>query len=372
MNKSMKVVRVLALAALAGVSGCAFMFGPEGVFPSRAMDYKRASDQQPLKLPEGMASVRRAELYPVADISAAAGAYDPEDSDDIPRPDGLLSINVEAGVEIRGAEDSRWLVIKRDPESARAAVRNFLDSNGFRKESEDLAAGTIETGWLRPREEERPGIFKRIFTFNFFDDYDKFRFRIAPKPQGTHIYVEQAHESVFSEDNLPASVDWSAERDEHALAEVMASDLADFIAEEQANSLRTGVLASAYANAPRTIMTTDGNGFPVLVVTLDMNRAWLAVGDALEKADIKIRDFDRSLGIYYLPRTPSGETRAQDDEDDEDEDEEENEALNSDQYQLKVLRADEGVHLAVQLDDNTLAPVEEARRLLDTLRRYIQ
>jgi outer membrane protein assembly factor BamC len=364
-----KALRTVLAASLVGLSGCAVMFGPEGVFPSRSMDYKRAIDQAPLQLPEGMASVQRTELYPIPDITPPDAVFDPGDSDDVPRPDGLLSVNVDAGVELRGSGDSRWLVVKRDADSARVAVRNFLDSNGFREESEDVAAGTIETGWLRPREEQRPGVLKRLFTLNFRDDYDKFRFRIDGQPQGTLVYVEQARESVFSADNLPERVDWSSDREEHALAEVMAGDLADFIAEEQANSIRTGVLASAYANAPRTIMTSDGNGFPVLVVTLDMNRAWLVVGDALEKTEIKVRDFDRSLGVYYLPRAPSGETRNRDDDEDEDD---EDDALDSDQYQLKLLRADEGVHLSVQLNDNTLAPADEAKRLLEALRRYIQ
>lgn len=353
-----KAIYLAALTAFSGLnSGCGVMFGDEGYFRSRSMDYKKAEEYRPLSLPQGTVSSSRAELYPVPETSGEIkGTYAPKDSDDIPHPQGLLSFNEEAGVEVRENDDRRWLVVRKEKALVLASTRNFVESNGFKIEKDLPDAGIIETGWLKPREEDQPGFFTRLFTLNFQDIFDKFRFTVEESGGVSKISIDQVREEASSSDALPATVEWEGDSSESSLTKVMANDLSDFIAEEQANSYRTGVLASAYANAPRTIMTWDGNGFPVLVVTLDMNRTWVAVGAALERSGLEVRDLNRSLGVYYVQRGKR-------DKDAEDDDE--------DQYQLKLLRADEGVHISVQLDDNTLAPAEEAEKLLNVIKDSI-
>lgn len=366
MNKTL--VWLVLSAAVVFNSGCSILFGDEGVFRSRAMDYKKATERGPLQIPGGMNSSSRIELYPVPTIAeATADAYSPKESDEIPHPQGLLSVNEEAGVEVREVDDKRWLVVKKPAAAVFASTQAFVESNGFKVEKSDPAAGVIETGWLKPREEEQPGWFMRVITLNFQDYYDKFRFRVQEQAAGTKVLIDQVREQASDTESLANDVEWDGSEADTSLTKVVANDLSDFIAEEQANSYRTGVLASAYANAPRTIMTWDGNGFPVLVVTMDMNRAWAAVGNALERRRLKVLDLNRSLGVYYLQRGKHAVVKADDDEDDDDDDAEE-----SDQYQLKLLRADEGVHLSVQLDDNTLAPAEEAKALLEIVRENIQ
>lgn len=366
MNSMKKIALSLLVASTVVTnSGCSILFGDTGYFRSRAMDYKTANDRAPLQLPEGTNSGSRVELYPVP----AAGAnikdvYTPKDGDDIPHPQGLLSVNEEAGVEVREKDDKRWLVVRKAPATVFASTRNFVENNGFKVEKADAASGTIETGWLKPREDEQPGFFKRLFTLNFRDNYDKFRFQVEDDGGASRVLIDQVREEATGTSSLPESVDWQGATASASLTKIIANDLSDFIAEEQANSYRTGVLASAYANAPRTIMTWDGNGFPVLVVTMDMNRAWAAVGTALEKSQLKVRDMNRSLEVYYLKRGKHASDSESDDSDQEGKD--------SNQYQLKLLRADEGVHIAVQLDDNTLAPAGEAQKLLETIKEYIE
>lgn len=339
------------------------MFGDEGYFRSRAMDYKKATERAPLQIPQGMNSTSRIELYPVPSTAESVqAAYSPKESDEIPRPQGLLSVNEEAGVEVREIDDKRWLVVKKPVQTVFASTRAFVESNGFKVEKADPSIGVIETGWLKPREEEQPGWFMRLITLNFQDNYDKFRFRVEDQSGGTRVLIDQVREQASDTEALSSTVEWEGDAADSSLTKVVANDLSDFIAEEQANSYRTGVLASAYANAPRTIMTWDGNGFPVLVLTMDMNRAWTAVGDVLERRRMKVTDLNRSLGVYYLKR---GKHAANKDEDEDDKEE-------SDQYQLKLLRADEGVHVSVQLDDNTLAPAEEAQSLLEIIKENIQ
>ena len=46
--------------------------------------------------------------------------------------------------------------------------------------------------------------------------------------------------------------------------------------------------------------TRDGNGYPIIMMRTRFAWAWEAVGQALEKAGLRISDRDRDAGLYYL------------------------------------------------------------------------
>ena len=52
-------------------------------------------------------------------------------------------------------------------------------------------------------------------------------------------------------------------------------------------------------NAGATL-AQDGAGNSVLSIRGDFNRAWAAVGGALERAEIAVADINRSAGVYYV------------------------------------------------------------------------
>ena len=100
-------------------------------------------------------------------------------------------------------------------------------------------------------------------------------------------------------------------------------------------------------------MTKDGNGYPVLVVEQDFNRAWEIVRKSLRKSKINVEDLNRSLATYYV-------------------------GYGSDQegapavvYEIKLTQGENGIHIAVQEDDNTLAPIEVAERLLSLIKSNV-
>lgn len=47
-------------------------------------------------------------------------------------------------------------------------------------------------------------------------------------------------------------------------------------------------------------MSKDGSGNPVLTLQSDFDRSWVSVGRALDNADIRVDDLNRSLGVYYV------------------------------------------------------------------------
>ncbi len=61
------------------------------------------------------------------------------------------------------------------------------------------------------------------------------------------------------------------------------------------------LLADRRFDAPnRVSLGRDGNGNPQLTLATDFDRAWSAIGRALQDADIRVDDLNRSLGVYYV------------------------------------------------------------------------
>lgn len=115
-------------------------------------------------------------------------------------------------------------------------------------------------------------------------------------------------------------------------------------------------VSAAPAGASRKILadqvnlTTDGNGYPVLMLDLDFNWAWQATGDALKVVEgVAVADIDREKAAYFVvvngKRTSAGEP-----------------------YQLKLNYTANGIQVALQVDDNAMAPRELAVWLMGRMR----
>lgn len=100
-------------------------------------------------------------------------------------------------------------------------------------------------------------------------------------------------------------------------------------------------------------MTSDSNGFPVLMLELEFDWAWEKVGAALIKAGIEIEDLNREFAVYYIvsPAKVSEERSV---------------------YQVKLNHTANGIQVAVQESVETLAPKEVSRLILDRIRENIK
>lgn len=115
-------------------------------------------------------------------------------------------------------------------------------------------------------------------------------------------------------------------------------------------------------------ISKDGNGTPVLRLGADFPQAWAALGDALNKADIKVSDLNRSIGTYYIEYQAQSSNKEKGfwarlwgSED-----------ASITDYELKVNRARSGVYIALHIDSDTLADENIAQSLLQTLANKLQ
>lgn len=62
----------------------------------------------------------------------------------------------------------------------------------------------------------------------------------------------------------------------------------------------TASLVDDQAIKLETNLLKDGNGTPILRLNVEFPRAWSQLGEALNKADVKVSDLNRSIGTYYI------------------------------------------------------------------------
>lgn len=356
----MQSIRLALLGSICLVlSGCAYLFGDEGQFRERTMDYKRAQSIAPLDVPQGMESKPLAQRYPIPPLGNGT-FFEPEAGDDLPKPQALVGVNEDAGIELRADDDGNWLVVGQPPERLWPQLKTFLGSNGLTLDLEDASQGILETRWLKPRirEDEDPGFwagFWGLFSGNDDDLRERFRLTLTDMTEQASTVITINHVQTSKDtEALPQAIDidWPDQPENPELVLTLYNEIMDFLG-EGGRQVSFSVLSQDLKALPRFVMTWDGNGYPVLVINQDFNRAWQDVGGALERARIGVEDLDRTLGIYYLQKK------------DPDNDEEV-------PLQLRITRSESGIQVAVQHDDDTLAPKEESAAVLNRLREALE
>lgn len=110
----------------------------------------------------------------------------------------------------------------------------------------------------------------------------------------------------------------------------------------------TATQPDAAATVPeKPVLTQDGNAYPVLSISGDFNSIWDRLDIALRTGNVKVDDRDQRTGLYYLDMSdPDGKKTI---------------------YQLRVTRSQSSYILALQKDDDTLAPEAMTRTLFESI-----
>jgi len=340
-------------------------FGNDGYFRSKAMDYRKAADIKALVLPPNVESLPRADLYPVPPVADEGEFYHPGSLDQVPSPQKLLGVNRGMGIELRTDDDRMWLVVNGSQEEVMPLVAKFLEATNLDIEFMDPESGEIQTAWFRrtPQKDSETlwgGVVKFMNEDENESARDKFRIELKPaKTRGRTLILVGMVSYDKNDGKLPSveRIDWSESEDETpSMAKSMLAELMEFLSEEDASGARTSSSLSQNLTAlPRYTMAWDGNGYPILVIQTNFNQAWLEVGQSLRSADkvLNLSDLNRTKAVFYITLV-EGVSKVSDNV-----------------YEIKLNRAENGIQVAVQIDDETLASKEVSTRVLDTLKEKL-
>jgi outer membrane protein assembly factor BamC len=225
------------------------------------------------------------------------------------------------GVHLQRDGNERWLVVEsQDSQQLWPQIRKFWQQQGFLLAVESRKSGVMETDW----NEKRPSIdagFVRNFIGKSLDSaYTaasryKYRTRIEAGPDGTtYVFISERGltEQLTGQNNEQR--EWAAAPNDPTLEVEYLRRLMQAIsynktsgqpvADDSAPASGAVAASAAPAAAAAAAANTNETGAEPKTTEINMNasydRAWLAVGVALDRASFTVDDKDRTKGLYFI------------------------------------------------------------------------
>lgn len=357
----MKISRILCLlACVITTQGCSWLFGDEGHFRDRTYDYKSAEQVKRMEVPPE-SKPRINDLYPTVDGPNVDAAFSPSKEMEVPKPEAIISVITGEGVQIRRDSEKDWIWIDKSPSSVWPIIKSYFNGLNFPLSAEDDAKGMLETTWLQKFDYSRSkGVSGEAATEGkdkVIGKYNLRRIRVDlvtnEERDVTGILLSMTHQKVKRFSDLPdsESIEWISKSEKKDLRTKTVNDLVKYILSEQTKQDDNQLAHDD--SLPRVVLTKDGNGYPVLVVEWDFNRTWETVGASLARADLPVDDINRTAGIFYLKNSWKKE------KDD------------PELLELKLSKGENGILIAVQQDDESLAPVENCEFILNKIKENL-
>ena len=370
--------RLLLSVVIVTLGGCGWLVGDEGYFRDRGDDYRTAKSIPPMQVPEEKKSEAVSQLY-VIPVERTDALLDSEF--EVPRPQPIQGNPEDKVVRIQKLGEQQWILLDEAPAESWPRVRNFLISNQIGIEREDAGTGQMETGWLS---------FKSDATRR-----EKYRFRVEQGVQraSSEIYVLQmGYEKEPGED--AATPEWPAASMDVERETWMIKELANYLASTSGES-SVSLLAQGISTVNKVYLVRDASGEPVIDLRLPFDRAWASLGRALERANLSVKDLDRSAGVYFV-KYETRKQRAEEGEAGSDQgpgpgaapeeeekrsflsrlnpwggdDEDENPAIGH-SYRVEMRGVDQGVVISVRRDDGEDFDEGEAEFVLGLIKAHL-
>lgn len=287
------------------LGGCGYIFGDDGYFRDRGSDYQLAAVEPRMEVPQGVDSKQVGDLLPVpGQLQAQSGKFT------TPRPQPM-----QAGV---GGEDfsvqqdgsRRWLQAQRAPAESWALLKQFLDDYQVSAAREVQDLGEIQTEWLAFDKQSANPLVRRLLPAigeGRRTEGQEQRLRIRVEP-GVRSGTSEVHVLQMSRSEGSDQSEWPERSQDAKVESAMLAELETYLNQSGGEDVAS-LAASRIPVAQRSELVRDGAGNPVLRMGVDFNRAWAAVGGALERSEVVVSDLNRSSGVYYVDLSQTASER---------------------------------------------------------------
>ncbi len=306
----MKVLHIgISSVALVSLVGC----GAMGLGNQR-IDYSAAATQVPtLEVPPDLTAPEVDDRYKVAGAEgesvATYSAYSKGNTATPARATVSAVLPAVKGVSLERNGTQRWLKVEDLPDNVWPVVKAFLHGIGLNIQSEDQAAGLIETEWAENRAKIPQGTIRNVIGKVFDGMYssgerDQYRIRLERAKDGasTEVYVtHRGKEEVLDADKNSSR--WQSRPNDPELeAELLQRLMVSFGDTPVQAAAATTDAVSASTGAANLLQIFDGSS--VIVINDAFDKSWRRVGLAIERAGYAVEDKDRTKGVYFLRTTP--------------------------------------------------------------------
>ena len=299
-------------AAVLAVAGCS------GSASKRdSVDYKSATQTQPLEVPPDLPAPATSDRYAQPDAPGKGSTTYSEYAQDRPgrtQAQGVLPKVTGARLERGGTQ--RWLVVEESAEAVWPVLREFWLEMGFIVAIDNPQIGVMETDWAENRAKIPQSMLRNVIGKVFDQAYsaperDRFRTRVerGSTSNTTEIYVSHqgAYEMYVADANVRQTgrTVWQPRPPDPDLEAEMLRRL--MIKLGAAPETATAELTKTKYE-PRAIVSSVDDQ-PVLLMQDDFDRAWRRVGLSLDRLGFAVQDRDRAAGVYYVRYLNPAEAR---------------------------------------------------------------
>lgn len=270
----------------------------------RKIDYKSSQTLPSLEVPpdlQNVTSVDRGATTPAGGTTFSTLTSGREAA----KPNSTATVlPVFPDMRLERDHNTRWLVVKGDPETLWLRVREFLSAQGLIIARENPRTGIIETDWAENRAKVGTAVqlvlAKWMAALYSTGTRDRFRIRLerGKEPGTTEIYLshqgmEEVVASGSGSDHI--STMWQGRPSDPDLETEMLRLLMAHLGEKDPQIANAGV----EPQPERARLARTGDRMQ-LSVQDDLDRAWRRVGLSLDRIGFTVEDRDRSKGIYYV------------------------------------------------------------------------
>ena len=299
--------RILLIIATVGLAGCASFNDDEGIFVNKADDYMDATAQKSLIVPPDLSRERIQDPFPI-----------PENNDQInpafypgrpPQPRAMYANDARDEVRIQSLGGRRWLAVPESPDGVWPKVKQFLAENGVEVVEELGREGRLNSAWMQIGNENYRDVVRTIMrevreASTITGGWDRILVRVERGMRERTAEVHLRHQFARDEDAPIISgdvlVDISKVKSSlDGIEADILTEIGAFIA-AKVSEQTVSMIAQGISLGAKSEVVRDDSGIPTLRFYLDRSRAWAAIGQALDRAEVEIKSSDREAGKYFV------------------------------------------------------------------------
>ena len=305
----------LGLAAAVTLAGCRYLADDRGIFVNPRDDYLDAEVGAPLTMPPDLDDEHIADSWPIPEVRPDDTAKNYPKAP--PRPEVFVGGDIDA-VKIQKLGPRSWIVLPDAPEQAWPLVKDFLAENGVAVGREDVPSGLVESAWMVIADRDYDDVVRTAIATGQREGAGgegasgadsaaaadalpptryRLRFRVERgiRRGSTEVHVE--HDRIVGVGNEPSPGFSQVEAN-------VTAGLADYFAAKVAATV--SMAGRAIVAESKAQIVKDADGYPSLRLSVDFDRAWATVGQALERAEIEVAEADRDAAVFRAVFPTSG------------------------------------------------------------------
>ena len=276
------------------LTSCGWFGREEGVIINPDDDYLDAVQLGSLSVPQDMPAIQNQDFIPIPAVPSQVNPRFYPDSP--PLPNAIYSNEKRDDVRMQRLGSRNWLVVPEPVTTAWPKLKQFFADNGVSLILDEPSLGRLDTEWLTINSEETyRDVVREVLKGNLIDSQrDRFLVKLEQGLRVGTSEIHMRHESEILEDisTDPSEIFWKIKSDSLEAERSLLNEIGAYIA-AKVSEMSVSKVALEIGTMQKSELLRDSNGYPILRLKLDFQRAWATIGQALGNAEADIIELNR-------------------------------------------------------------------------------